>query len=322
LGQAEGGLKLSEMTPRGQRLYKRCLQLKYEDIREQPHAEMLEYAAQHLGYVHLKRKTPDKAVELVPRNCFKTSCCTIAGTVDAVAENPNLRVLWATHTHDYTKQILGEAKWHFERNEDLRAEMGLAGDPRKWGTKWAEESITLPTRTRVAKEPTIDTCGLDNPKVGGHYDIVIVDDIHTRENITERMLRKAKHFVADLFPVLEPWGVMYLVGTRWHMDDVFAWVYKQNADFEKRGQQKKMWDVMCRGCFDGPDGLYFPERLTMEFIEEQRGILDDKTFAAQYLNQAISTDAQLFPSSLLHEFDGTFGLTSAQVPYIELDTAA
>ena len=310
------------MSPRGQRLYNRCLQLGYKDIEPQPHCEMFEFTANQYGYVFSKRKTQRKAGLLVPRGCFKTSTDTIAGTIDALAEDPNLRVLWATHTHDYTKQILSEAKWHFERNEDLRSEMKLAGDPRKWGTKWAEESVTLPTRTRTAKEPTIDTCGLDNPKVGGHYDIVVVDDIHTRENITERMLRKARHFIADLLPVLEPWGVLFLVGTRWHMADVWAWVYKQNEDFKKNGQETKCWDVMCRGCFDGPDGLYFPSRLTREFIEEQRLTLDDKTFAAQYLNKAISEESQLFPPSLLRTFEGKFNAPEGGVPNIELAVTA
>ncbi|MDE2098145.1 MAG: hypothetical protein KGL39_12900 [Patescibacteria group bacterium] len=625
------------MSPRGQRLYNRCLQLGYKDIEPQPHAEMLDFAAQHFGYVFQKNKTQDKAVELVPRGCFKTSCCTVAGTIDTLAENPNLRFLWCTHTHDYTKQILGEAKWHYERNEELRSEIG---DVKTGSPKWAEESIILSTRTKTAKEPSIDTCGLDNPKVGGHYDVIIVDDIHTRENITERMLRKARHFIADLFPVLEPGGLLYVIGcfasgtpilksdgvwapiesltpgtlvrtesgdhpvlavidqgfartvtvrtrravwrctpnhpflvwrgsgkewvraeelckgdqlvcqtrsdtyaqvpwtpddrpfdaddayvygvllgdgwvgngsrpyigvagskeelpqhvarfsrygrayttavgsvrvdsaewarwfsdrgisggakgkriqewvftlplslqravlrglcdadgcyskshpnlcslelhnenliedvralakvcgihatlcghrsrtsyikmrrksyevdayrtalnfdparyamsdmvqsvdigpelrvwdlsidedpsyvangvvvhnTRWHMSDVYAWIYKQNEDLEKLGQAKKKWSVLRRGCFDGPDNLYFPSRLTKEFVEEQRLTLDDKTFAAQYLNQAISEEAQLFPPSLIKTFDGKFNAPEGGIPNIELPVAA
>ncbi|MDE2100971.1 MAG: hypothetical protein KGL39_27240 [Patescibacteria group bacterium] len=315
-------MQVSEMTPRGQRLYKRCLQLGYKDIAEQPHCEMLDFTATQFGYVIAKRPTQKKAALMVPRNCFKTSCDTVAGTVDMLAEDPNLTFLWATHTHDYTKQILSEAKWHFERNEDLREEMGLSGDPRKWGTKWAEDAITLPTRSRVAKEPTIDTCGLDNPKVGGHYDVCIVDDIHTRENITPRMLRKARHFIADLLPVLQPWGLVFVIGTRWHIEDVYAWIYEQNEGYEKRNQPSKKWDIMRRGCFDGPNGLYFPSRLTMEFIDEQRTALDDKTFAAQYLNEAISSEQQLFPSSLLKTFEGELRTPENEVPYLEMTVGA
>jgi hypothetical protein len=312
-------VELKDMTPRGQRLYNRCLQLGYKDIRPQPHAEMLNFAANHFAHIFAGRQTQDKAVELVPRGCFKTSACTIAGTIDCLAENPNLRFLWCTHTHDYTKQILGEVKWHYERNADLRAEVGdvKAGSP-----KWAEEAITLSTRTRNTKEPSIDTCGLDNPKVGGHYDCIIVDDIHTRENITPRMLRKAWHFIVDLRPVLEPGGLLFVIGTRWHMSDIYANIYKQNEDLKKRGQENQMWDILRRGCFDGPGGVYFPTRLTKAFLEEQRLALDDKTFAAQYLNQAISEDAQLFPPSLLKPFEGEFHAPEDAAPYIELVTTA
>jgi hypothetical protein len=192
------------------------------------------------------------------------------------------------------------------------------GDVRTGSNKWAEEAITLNTRTIAAKEPTIDTCGLDNPKVGGHYDCIIVDDIHTRENLTPKLLRKAKHFITDLLPVLNPGGLYLIVGTRWHMDDIFSMIYKQNDNFEKVKQPEKKWDIRRRGCYDGPDGLYFPDRLTREFLDEQRMLLDDKTFSAQYLNLAISEDTQLFRPSLIKMFDAKFYAPGGVAPYIEL----
>lgn len=308
-------MKYIEMSPRGQRLYDRCKkQLGYSDISEQPHAEMLNYYANHLYHLRRRAQTQDKAIELVPRGCFKTSACTIGGTIDALAENPNLRVLIATHTHGYSKEILGEIKWHLERNEDLRDEMG---DVRTNAPKWAEEAITFATRTIVKKEPTINTCALDNPIVGGHYDLIVVDDIHTRENITPKLLRKARHFIRDLRPVLEPGGVLMIIGTRWHNDDIYGWLFELNEELAKQGREKLMYDVLTRGCYDGPGDLYFPTRLTEEFLDEQRLAMDDKTFACQYLNKPLSEATALFPPSLIHRFEGDFVATGS-VPFLNL----
>lgn len=281
---------------------------------------MLDFFSTHFA-PHRKDKQV-RANLRVPRDCFKTTGCTVAGTTDALAEDPNLRVLIATHSHSYSMEILSEIKWQFEWNESLRAECRLEGNARKWGSKWAEESITLPTREVVKKEATISTCGLDNPKVGGHYDRIIIDDIHTSENLTPKLLRKARSFVRLLLPVLEPGGSLFIVGTRWHHEDIFGWLDELNDSFVKTGHQAEVFDTLVRGCYDGPNGLYFPTRLTESFLESQRLAMTDKEFACQYLNKPISDAAALFAPSLIKTFEGDFVADGDATPYVQLKAAA
>jgi len=308
----------SEMTPRGQRLFKRCKhQLGYNLFAEQPHCEMLDYAARHFS-AHRADKQ-DRAILLVPRGCFKTTGVTVGGTIDGLAEDPNLRYLIAAHSHEYAKEILSEIKWHLEFNEELKGEIGnVRGD----STKWAEEKITLATRTVVKKEASIATCGLDNPKVGGHYDRIIIDDLHTSENLTPKLLRKARTFVRLLLPVLEPGGVLFFVGTRWHHEDIFGWLLELNENLEKSGHKDEMFDTLIRGCYDGPNGLYFPTRLTESLLESQRLAMTDKEFSCQYLNRPISDAAALFAPSLIHTFDGDFIAEGDELPYIRMKAEA
>lgn len=308
-------MTFDQMTPRGQRLYNRCkYQLGYNLFEEQPHAELLDYYARCM--TPYRKDKQKRANVRVPRDCFKTTGCTVGGTIDGLVENPNLRYLIAAHSHQYATEILSEIKWQFEFNEELIKEVGdVVGGAKN---KWAEDAITFATRTVVKKEPTIATCGLDNPKVGGHYDRIIIDDLHTSENLTPKLLRKARTFVRLLLPVLEPGGVLFIVGTRWHHEDIFGWLDELNENLEKTGHKDEMFETMVRGCYDGPGGLYFPTRLTESFLESQRLAMTDKEFACQYLNKPISDAAALFAPSLIKTFEGDFVADAVDVPYIQM----
>lgn len=292
-----------ELTPWAKRLYTLDKKtLGYGDTAEQPHAEMLQHFADAAAHLQKHTSKRRKSYILVPRNCFKTSDYTIGGMIALIKDNPNLAILLGTHTHDYTKQILGEVKWHLERNETLREEMG---DVKTNAPKWAEDAITLATRTINLKEPTIDTCALDKPKVGGHYDVIIIDDLHTRENITPKLLLKARNFLNDLQPLLKPGGILLMVGTRWHHNDIFGHIIAQEEERAKKGKPAE-WVGLSRGCYDGPDGLYFPTVLTAEFLEQMREDLTDKDFACQYLNQPIESSASVFPYHILQFYEGDY----------------
>lgn len=306
-------LPIDQMTPRGQRMYNRNKYvLGYKQTEEQPHAEMVDWWAKRTYHLQRKWTTREKGYILVPRNCFKTSDLTIGGIIDSVAEDPNINVLLGSHTHDFSCQILSEIKWHLERNEELKAEIG---DVKVGSPKWAEEAITFSTRSINRKEPTIDTCALDKPKVGGHYDLIAIDDIHTRENITPKLLKKARNFLSDLQPLLKPGGVLLLVGTRWHHNDIYGYIQDQDAARVKRGKNPE-YASLRRGCYDGPEGLYFPSLLDHDYLDELRANMPDKEFACQYLNEPIEESASVFPASLIQYYDGDYLIVPGKPPYI------
>jgi SAM-dependent methyltransferase len=306
-----------EMTPRARRLFKRVkYQLGYDKTDEQPHAELLQWFERKTYALLKPHKKQTKGVILVPRSCFKTTDVTIGGTIDLLAENPNLSILLLTHTHDFTMQILSEIKDQFVRNEKLREEIG---DVRTGSTKWAEDAITLATRTVTKKEPSIDTAALDRPKTGGHYDVIIIDDIHTLDNITPKLLKKARKVVNECKNLLKPGGVFIVIGTRWHHQDIYGWIRELDADRTKRGKEPE-WDVFRRGCYDGPEGLYFPTGLGFDHLEDLRASLTDKEFAAQYLNEPIEESTSVFPATSIQWFDGDYLCLPGQAPYIRMRT--
>jgi phage terminase large subunit-like protein len=63
-----------------------------------------------------------------------------------------------------------------------------------------------------------------------HYDIIIGDDLVTDENSDTEGQRKTTHnwFYKTLLPCLEPDGKMWIIGTRWHADDLYGWLEKED----------------------------------------------------------------------------------------------
>jgi hypothetical protein len=158
---------------------------------------------------------------LLPRGSFKTSIVSIGYPLWRLAYEPDLRILLDSKTLDRAKMILSEIKWHIEYNDRFKEIYG------EWKNipGWQEDAVTIPQRTRPLKEPSIATGGVDSPRTGGHYDIIIADDLHDEKNITTDLMRQRVilHY-KTLHPILEPDGELIIVGTRWHTEDVYKYI--------------------------------------------------------------------------------------------------
>lgn len=178
------------------------------DAQPQPHDEVFEFIS-----------LPDKyKLVLLPRDSFKSTIVSVAYPLWRLCYNPNLRVLIDSRTIKRSQTFLREIKTHIGRNEQFQE---LYGD---WKAipGWGDEQIILPHRTMFVgtKQPSIICGGIDSPVTGGHYDIIICDDLIDETNSqSEAGCNKAILHYKTLFPILEPEGEMFVVGTIWsHMD--------------------------------------------------------------------------------------------------------
>lgn len=245
-----------------------------------------------------------KGMLLVPRLCFKTTLASISLPILLLARNPNLRILITSHTHEYSKEILDGIRNHLERNEKFKR---IFGDWREGSTKWSDEAITIGPRTDPGiKEPSISTAGVDRPKTGGHYDVIIADDLHTEKNIdSDSARRKVRRHIQTLYPILERDGSLIIVGTRWHNNDAYAWIISKDEEAVRAGR-KPEYVKLIRSAYL-PDGrLYFPSKLSEEFLEQQRRSLEDKLFSVWYLNQSMEESSKIFPRAWWQFWDGEF----------------
>lgn len=186
------------------------------------HYEMLDY-----------QDANQEALLLAFRGARKSTYCNYARVIFEIIRNPNIRILLVADATDQAKTFLRAIKQHFERNDELRATFGdyVTGAP-----KWTDSEIIVNKKTAFTSEATVLCAGVDTALPGRHFDLIIADDLVTGDNsCTEGQRNKLKnYFYKTLLPCLEsPNGRLWIIGTRWHEDDLYGWLqtidYKQHT---------------------------------------------------------------------------------------------
>jgi predicted phage terminase large subunit-like protein len=263
-------------------------------LEEQPHMEICEALAQIFPDMRFPVNQP-KCFQLIllPRGTFKTTICGIALPLFLMWKNPNVRILISAHTHKAAKDRLNSIKKYLEKNDHFREKYG-DWVPEFREEKWAEDAIVITSRTQNLNDPTVDTCAVGINKDGSHPDVVLMDDIQSKENVkTPGMRAKVWEHVTATSPMLVPGGTMLLIGTRKHNQDCYGKIYKIN-DALTADKKPIMFAILKHGALYPDGSLYFPGRLTHKFLATEKAFMGPKDFANEYLNEPIEAGAKMF----------------------------
>lgn len=177
-----------------------------------------------------KRETPEgvptrTAMVFAPRGGWKS---TIDG-IDAVQwmlNAPDIRIMIITAFRDLSKQFLKEIKGYFylpPRGEAtafqlLYPEYILTGVDGR-----SREPIVCPAAVLTSKEPHLWVTSMESSVTGKRCDICKADDIVDPKNSTDEVLRQG---LVDKFngalDLVEPWGLVDIIGTRYFTDDYYG----------------------------------------------------------------------------------------------------
>lgn len=218
--------------------------LNYNLLEENPHRELCEYLEKAvLSAKHIKvefvpsymtpsvKALPDnnKILLMVPRGCFKSTVASTALPLWLLWHNPNLRIMLDCATLSNAKLYVSAIKDQIENNEVLRmiavndkGEYVLEPDKKAAGG-WTEDRVLLKHRTKLGmKEPSIFVSAVDNNRTGMHPDVIIMDDLVSESTVTTPDLRAKTltHYRFSL-SLLERNGLQVVIGTRYHMDDLY-----------------------------------------------------------------------------------------------------
>lgn len=160
----------------------------------------------------------------VPRGTFKSSIATVSYPIWLLEHNPNLRILIDSELFANSVNFLREIKGHYEMNREFRE---LFGD--RVGTKvWNEHEIIINTRTENKKEPSIVCSGIGAGKTSQHYDVIIADDLSSYKNCrTKELAQKTLDHYKLYTSLLEPGGIVVIIGTRYAETDIIRFVIEQ-----------------------------------------------------------------------------------------------
>lgn len=188
----------------------------YSDMTEHTHGEMCRV---------LEAPTKRKLI-VMPRGTFKSSIAVVAYSIWLLINNPNLRILIDSEKYENSKNFIGEIKGKLVGSRSVSIFGCFESD-----SKWAEGAFTIKQRTKLLKEATITASGMGAGKTGQHYDVIICDDLNTEENSESQDQRKKilRHYRMNT-SILEPDGIMVVVGTRYATDDVIGHIIENEIE--------------------------------------------------------------------------------------------
>ena len=254
-----------------------------------------------------------KKIALMPRGHLKTTLVTVGYSLLRIAKDPKVRILIANATGTMAEAMLSQIKKHLEHNETFKY---YFGDLATNASSWRDNMITLPTGegSYQSKEATVTAYGLGGSLVSQHYDVIVIDDAHNRENInTKDQIEKVKQSYRDLLDLLEPGGQLIIIGTKWHDDDLYGQV------MDKQNIQAREFDVFIRKAITemvlGRDqgghyvvesgNVLWPEKYSLPALSallNEKGLYE---FSCQYQNQAVDDENAVFHKHWFHEYDPT-----------------
>lgn len=192
-------------------------------------------------------------LDLWPRDHGKTEVYCIDGPLRQICNDPNIRILIVQKTATEAEKVVSVIKTELEENKDLRRDYAplwkeLVGVPdivNKAGMvddktgAWQKRRIYC-KRTRRGKDPTIEGVGVLGAVTGGHFDIILGDDILDDENTKSEERREAiiNWFFGTILQLREPHTKVVLSGT---LKTILRNLYSVI-------QEMPIWNVVIRSC--------------------------------------------------------------------------
>lgn len=195
----------------------------YREVAMRNLAFFSKYYLELLTPKHFKKwcritETAKRDLILAPRDHGKSTLYTYAYPIFEICKNRDIRILIISKTGRQAQKFLTLVLKELENNKKLIKDFGrFKGDG-----SWTSSYIYV-NRNKNMKEPTIESIGVLGAITGGHYDIIIADDIIDDENTRtiERMDTVKNWFYGTVMQLAEPWTKVICVGTRKHYLDLY-----------------------------------------------------------------------------------------------------
>lgn len=243
----------------------------------------------------------NKLLLLLPRGTFKSSIVTIGFTLQYILNDGDARILIDSETYSKAKLFLAEIKGHLEKNEKYRKIFkhihGKFPDDEKKNTsvRWTDAMVDLASRTKALKEPSISCSGIDRSINGMHFDLIIEDDLHSEKNVTNKdQIQQVIDHRKLANSLLDPGMPKITIGTRWDFQDAYSHTLTN---------QRKSYNILIRRSIEDDGSLFFPERLTPQFLQEQKEDQGTYIWSCQYQNNPVDDDSATFKHSYFKKIE-------------------
>lgn len=246
---------------------------------------------------------------LAPRGHGKTEAAITLAT-RLICFNRDIRIKWIGEASGSAELRLARIKALLDspRIQEDFCDPKTGGRPfkTKADQKWNERMIFV-DRDKVSVDPTLEAIGSGGGITGGHPDIIFADDIEDeRTTYSDGERRKTRDWLnGTVLPTLDPGGILFVIGTRKHHDDVYAHMIRNPIYevFEDRAiiEWPKNYKYQIARGGDGREYLagvevegegvvLWPEERPLEYLLKERYGTTPRMFAREYQHQVQDAD--------------------------------
>lgn len=163
----------------------------------------------------------EMAVLVAPVEHAKTQQIAVAKALHLIGQDPSRRGAIISNTAKMARKSLNGIRTHIEENTRVHEVFPDLKPSQREGDPWGQQQITV-QRGTIANDPTLQAVGAFGDIVGSRLDFIIVDDILDFENTrTEEQRKKLiEWFYTTVDTRLTDGGVVYVIGTPWHPEDL------------------------------------------------------------------------------------------------------
>jgi predicted phage terminase large subunit-like protein len=159
------------------------------------------------------QRTTRRGLLLEPRGHTKSTIVSWSYVIQEICRNPNVRILLTQKTQKEAEKTVSQV------SDALRGK--IKDDFNLRFRKLQSHMFTL-YRDRVAKEATLEGVGVGGAITGGHFDIIILDDVvDVKNSRTPGERQSVKDWMSGTLSLLiEPHTLVIYIATRKHFDDL------------------------------------------------------------------------------------------------------
>jgi predicted phage terminase large subunit-like protein len=253
---------------------------------------------------------------LSPRDHGKTTVFCHAFPVWAVCNIPNVRILMVSKTGGQAAKLMGTIRKELTENERIQQDYGNLITSKGGGPIWCVRDDA----GRKLKDPTVECVGATGAITGGHFDIIICDDIIDDENTktAKRMEDMANWFYGTIGQLCEPHTQWIVTGTRKHYSDIYQELI-DNALWQKKIDQaiiqypekyEYIYDVNDDGqeyikdvAIEGDYEVLWPEVWDIKTLLKDRQQTGSIIFDREKQNDPSGMKGQFLSVDWLHYYD-------------------
>lgn len=234
------------------------------------------------------------------RDSFKSTSITQSFPSWCLSRNPNLSILIISKVFTNAQNFLNAMRGRFESEEFV----DIFGDWRG-KRKWGDDKIIINTRTINRKEPSIMVAGVGTELTSLHFDIIIADDIVTKEDMYSKASRiQSSRLVKQCYDLLDKRrGLFLVVGTCWHEDDELEKIKKENP--KKLAKGVDTFSIYKRPAEEFKDGQWricwpFFTRKILDQVRADKA--DIRDYTANYRLLPLPPETLIFSKFQLYQY--------------------